>query len=597
MNCERAEEHLSAFLDHALDSQSHSDVQAHLAQCSRCQAILDEYRANDQLLVTLPRVAPPAALRARLFRSPEYQAILADLDARDASQRDASGAPPLLFPTPQPAHDTPSPLSAGAAQGATVGAEAMPRRGSLPPWARVALPAAAAVALALGGGYAALHRAPSSRTTTGHGISTFGDPGQNGIPLAAGPRVVYERSGTLWSAQERGGSLAQALTPQGTRVAGWAVSPLVSASNARLVVYVDARTGAIHLIRSDGQGDRVIGSVSGGITLDASFWASARGQAINAGLSWSPDAARIAYLATDATGNMRLHVMNADGSNDQAITAGAPALPSAATWSGDSLWLAFTQTSQVGQTLWALDVNRQRSYQIAAQADPTDTRAAVTRITWLATPGNPALTWAARDGESITGIFAAHVLSGTSAQRLTPDATSLTAADFSATNGGGTWLAANGSAIFTVAPFGAGWAPAGTAPAAISHIAWAPTGAYAALAGGGQVALWSASQGMLPVSHPISGAVAPVWSSDGLRLAYTTGDGVTLLRLYNGGLAATVAQVRAPGATAVRWAPDSQSFAVAMPSGVLVVASNGTAPRLVDTSPADGGALAWSNAR
>jgi Tol biopolymer transport system component len=593
MKCEWAEEHLSEFLDNALDTQLHSELAEHLSGCSRCQAILDDYRRDDRVLASLPRIEPPDFLRARIFESPEYLALLEDLAREDdlitarslaayvADTADFEGTKSPL-PLSPPVHEhTPASLDR--------------HRSALPRWGRVAIPAAAAVLLALGASYAAFQHSGMGSRTTGPGVSTLGNPPPSSVPFPAGPRVVYERGGTLWSAPENGKTPAQALSAKGVAVTGWAISPLTGASDGRYVAYLDAQTGALHIVRSDGQDDHIIGRVVGGGTLTSAFWDSPAGQAINAGISWAPDGSRLAYLATDGS-SLTLHIVNDDGSGDHIVAHGA--LVSTAVWRGDGQWLAYLQATPTGQSIWVVDLAGGTSRQIAAQADPTDVSASVRQLTWLATgSGALTLTWAARDGSTFTGIFAADASSGTLWQ-LSPDGAQLSAAAFSAAKN--TWLVADGTALATVAGSAGGpvWTAAGTAPAAVTAIMWSPAGTNqneAALEGDGKIMLWSAAGGVL-LSQPASSTVVPVWSPDGSRLAYANGNLVIVLKPSIDGIVSVVS-ISAPGAQTIRWAPDGQSIAIADAAGVLVATSSGSSRAVIDSHAADGGVVAWSVSR
>lgn len=500
MNCERAEEELSAFLDDALDSQLHSEIQAHLDGSARCRAELDDFRRFDRLIAELPRVEPPAELRARIFASEEYRALLAELDREPVA------------------------VSTG-------------RHRAPPAWARIALPAAAVVLLALGGALLALHPSAPAGQTSGPGTSTIGNPG-HGAPLSAGPRAIYEHDGALWSAPENGPGLAQQLTPDGVRVAGWSVAPVTGDTGGRLITYVDARTGAIHVLRSDRQSDHVIGQASASTLL-----------------VWAPDASRIAYVTAGASGATTLRIMNADGTNDHAITDGAHGAVSAPVWSIDSLRLAFTQANG---GLWSLEVNTGHLRQVATQADAADAQAVVSQLAWLPDAANPGVTWVARDGGTITGLYLSRVLGNAGPQQLASAAAHLSAAEYTSASGG-TWLAASGADLYTISAQGNGVAKVGTAPTSL------PTAV-------GRIA----------------------WSPDGHSVAYATSDTVVILRLTSGGVSAAAPPIHVPGALAVRWAPDGQSLVVASSGGVLVVAGNGSAIHVVDMHPADGALLAWS---
>src|SRR5262249_59900621 len=90
MTCEKAEEHLSAYLDDMLAPQLRQEVAAHVEGCDLCSGILEDYRRFDQLLAMDRREEPPAELRARLFDSPEFAEILAQ------ASRERRSALPVL---------------------------------------------------------------------------------------------------------------------------------------------------------------------------------------------------------------------------------------------------------------------------------------------------------------------------------------------------------------------------------------------------------------------------------------------------------------------------------------------------------------------
>ncbi|HEX9414704.1 MAG TPA: zf-HC2 domain-containing protein, partial [Ktedonobacterales bacterium] len=278
MNCKWAEGQLSASVDGTLDPAVREEVGAHVESCANCSSILAEYRYFDGLLRELPRYEPADTLRERIFDSPEFAAIVRSLDGTSAS-RPATRWPilsrpssiarptrgddagrrghdrpldPLPFPTPPAEQDPP------ATPGAPTGA---PRHGpgGAPPWVRVAISAAAAVAIVVGS--ALLIKQGLSHSPTAHtpGICVDGCPnGYRPKPLAAGPRVVFLRDGALWSAPEQGTGAAQ-LTPTTVVVApGWTVAPLHDGSGGDSVAYIDLKTGALHVVRSDDQRDHVV---------------------------------------------------------------------------------------------------------------------------------------------------------------------------------------------------------------------------------------------------------------------------------------------------------------------------------------------------
>jgi anti-sigma factor RsiW len=96
MNCEQAEERLSPYLDGMLTQDERREIAIHLQSCSRCMALLAEFRQNDILLARLPRVSPAASLHERIFSTPEMIEL-----AKNASSRS-------FFSMSQPAPYLPS---------------------------------------------------------------------------------------------------------------------------------------------------------------------------------------------------------------------------------------------------------------------------------------------------------------------------------------------------------------------------------------------------------------------------------------------------------------------------------------------------------
>ncbi len=346
MTCEQVEDELSGYLDDVLDPQLRRSVEAHLATCVACPVMLADFQRGDEMLRALPFIEPPSDMRDRFFNSPRYLKLA---EAR---------AHPRNFITPLTA----------------------------------ALVAAAMLVVALGG--ALLIRqgvfAPQQATKSGT-MTTIGNPG-DGAPLPAGPRLIYERGGALWSAAESGAGLPRQLTPAGIQVAGWSVSP-----NGRAVIYIDAHTGALHAIRADALNDTVIGTVTGGKAPPAGFWSTATGVAIAGGLAWSPDNTRVAYVA-QGNGGAALHVMNATGAADtvaQSVTGGLIGHP---LWSADSVYIAYTispaPASDV-QGLAVYNVTTAVVTPIAAPADANAPTAIVGQLAWLPNHTPATLTWAA----------------------------------------------------------------------------------------------------------------------------------------------------------------------------------------------------------
>ena len=545
MNCEQVEELLSAYLDDALEPGLSEQVRAHLETCEHCCAILEDYRRLDAELATAPMVAPDDSLRDRLFSSDEYKALLRE-------QQEAADAP---------TEKTRRIIAA--------------LRPNSPLWSKAFLPIAATVALALLLTVLA-RQGFLPFGATNHPVATtvpFSGPGQNGAPLAAGPRVVYLREGRLWSAPEQGPGQAQPLTPEDVTVGAWAVSPLDGASGAKRFAYVDTKTNALHLIRSDGQSDKAFGIKASG------------------GLSWSPDGARLAYYAPGDNGASVLHIMNADGSGDREIGSDS-STTATPIWNADGSWLAWTQTYQNAQSVWSYKVADNSSHQLATSADPQDAQATVALLAWLPGALQSIVTWSTIHNGAITGLFSVPATGATPAQRLTPAGATYGAADYTPARSVGVWLIASGKDIAEVVATMPGLTPVTSASDAVTAITWSPSGNTAAVATAGQLALWSPGRGLSPVENGQTGVVA--WSADGQSLAYAIADSAKMVKT-SGGNATTPRLISdTPKITTLAWAPDGKSVALATESGVIVVTSDGTTQKQVDGARASEGRLSWS---
>lgn len=74
MTCERIEGLLSAYLEGELAAAERAGVEAHLAACSGCAALLGLLRETMAATAGFPEVEPPAGLMARLYGIPETEA-------------------------------------------------------------------------------------------------------------------------------------------------------------------------------------------------------------------------------------------------------------------------------------------------------------------------------------------------------------------------------------------------------------------------------------------------------------------------------------------------------------------------------------------
>lgn len=67
MHCKDLEERLSLYLDAELEVDEATAIEAHLTTCADCRALLAEYRQDQQVLRSLPLVAPLPGWRAELL--------------------------------------------------------------------------------------------------------------------------------------------------------------------------------------------------------------------------------------------------------------------------------------------------------------------------------------------------------------------------------------------------------------------------------------------------------------------------------------------------------------------------------------------------
>lgn len=543
MDCERVEDELSGYLDDVLDPQLQRNVGAHLATCVRCRAILDDFRRADELIRAQPFIEPLPDMREQFFNSPRYLKL--------TNQR----AHPRNFVTPLTA----------------------------------ALVAAAMLVLVLGGALLFRQGLFVSQQTSGPGRSTtIGNPGGSTVPLPAGPRLIYERGGALWSAPESGAGLPRQLTPAGVEVAGWSVSP-----NGRMVLYIAARTGALHTIRADALNDTVVGTVTGGKAPAADFWISPKGVAIASGIAWSPDNTRIAYVAQSvlSSDGTALHVMNATGAADTVVNPVSAGQIGHPLWSADSVYIAYTVSQPGTQSLWVYNVTTGNAVSLAAHSDASDALAVVGRIAWLPGHTPAAITWSTKYGNRVTGVFRANADKNNSAVRLTPAGTSYTAADVSAS---GAWLLAEGSALAELAAGQASPQVVATVAHPIAAVYWSPSGQFAVVASGGALAVLTPGHALVSVADGLSASSLVAWSPQSDALAWRSGNAVKSAQIHQGVISGQNTVAQGVDALALVWSPDGQSLAVRSSAGLLLVTSDGLHVRATDSQATSDSALTWS---
>ncbi|HEX9412726.1 MAG TPA: hypothetical protein VF916_04425, partial [Ktedonobacterales bacterium] len=363
------------------------------------------------------------------------------------------------------------------------------------------------------------------------------------------------------------------------------------------VAYIDLKTGALHVVRSDDQRDHVVVkrlvAQPGAVT-----WAGAAGQAILAGLAWSPDGTQLAYLSDPtATGQATLGVVRADGGSPAVTLSVAGATASLAVWSPDGQRLAFVQTDAAGQrSVWDANVSAQQLLRLGAAG--RDASATVRSLAWLPATSGPTVTWASVDpaSGSVTGLFVDQILQDSEARPVTASGLVFSAAAFSPARLGGTWLLVDGTSVYEVSPTAPSLAQLFSVSSGVSSITWSSDGSMAAiLSTNGDLRIWTQATHAPLVANGVSQQVAVAWAPDGSALAFVAGGQISITRIQGGEAGSVTTVAGLVNVTAVAWAPDSQRLAVATVGGVASVTADGASAQ-VDGHSATG-ALIWSVAR
>ncbi|HEV2235737.1 MAG TPA: hypothetical protein VGR57_03665, partial [Ktedonobacterales bacterium] len=329
----------------------------------------------------------------------------------------------------------------------------------------------------------------------------------------------------------------------------------------------------------------------------ATVWGTAEGQAILAGLVWSPDGSQIAFLSDpSATGMVTLRVARADGTR-AAVTISSLAVGLAqAAWSPDGTRVAWAQADPSGQSVWDHNLTTNQSRRLGS-AGP-DANATVRALAWLAADQGPAVTWAAADPASglVTGVYLSQVPQGSDARPLTASGQRFTAAAFSAAQGG-LWLLGDTGATYTLAPLAGTLAPVAGLPGGAAAIAWSSDGALAAVLGAtGDLRVWARGGHGALVASGVSAGVPLAWSPDGSALAFVSGGQLALAHLSAGTSGSTTLVATLTAVTSIAWSPDGTTFAAGGDDGVTRGLADGTGLTPVDTH-APRGPVVWSLAR
>ena len=543
MNCEQVEEMLSAYLDNMLAPEERRQVAAHLQTCHSCTQLLADYRYNDALLARLPRVAPDAALRQRIFSSPEFVELTGETLENAAS----AGQTVPRLPARSPRRDTPGrprlvaiPGGRSTAPQPTVKMETPPPRRRSGPRALIATIAAALI-IAIGLGTFVGISFLSHRGQTAPGFTPIANgPTQQG-PLSAGIRVVYLRGNALWSERADGTSTQpDQLTSSSVNVApGWVVATLPGRATGNMLAYIDLNKARVHVIRSDGQEDITINppllsaSVSPSSIQDTATWA-----AISSSLTWSPDGTRLAFVADPTgSGQTQLYIYSTATGTSTQVAVTTPGSISHLTWSPDGVRLAF-EVSRQG-IISILDYNTQINSTLTIAAGIGSNASAgqtVLALDWSPDANAPAITWSVGSIGHVNSLWVRHVgtASGIGMQEILAGDFAQAIYSRSGHNGAGSWMVVTSIAgragdiwRIDVTP-GAAFIQL-TRGMQVNFAQWSPDGAWIGYLdslsqGVGEFHIVNASTA---VDATVAGGVAytptPAWSIDSQQVAYSTG--------------------------------------------------------------------------
>jgi hypothetical protein len=601
MNCDRAGDLLGAYLRDELMPSTRAEVQAHLDSCVSCRADLD----LDRLVFELPRVEPSAALHERIFSSPEFQEIAravslhhnpgsALAEGRSSGNNHAPVEDSISangnYPHLTVLHPSgPLPAVEGNGNHRLV----TKTRGKIRriDWQRMAVRmavAAAVLVLVLGSAVVAKNVLQKQSPTAA--IPTFDPAGPVTGPLAAGNRLVYLHDGRLWSAPETGPQIRAPLTDTTVTVApGWAVAPVAGPDGVHHLIYIDLKTGTLHIIQTDDRGDITVGPVvPAGVNL-ATFWSSAEGKAILAGLAWAPDARQFAFVADrDGTG-ASVWIVNADGSAARPISgkASTDVLPSFAAWAPDGSYLAYVLTGKGGASIWDTAFDGKPAQMLEAQASPQgDASDVVHGLFWTSDTLNPTITWSAgkAGGTVLDGLWSYRLVQSPHLVRLTPPGATLNAADYSIQAGNvGSWLVGQvGIGLQSVHADGS--EIKGLAPGSIIAVKWAadsPSALYVVASAGattGTLWTWTPLLGQREIAEDVSVTPLPSWSADAQHVLYVA-NGQSWVAPVSGH---SQALSGVGAATALSWAPDDSRVALGSAKGVTISNSDGSKLSQVD---------------
>lgn len=586
MNCEQVEELLSEYLDNMLAPEERRQVAGHLSTCRSCTQALADYRRNDALLARLPRISPDAALRERIFSSPDFL----ELTGETRENVSSAGQTAPRLPTASPRRDTPGRPHLVAIPGGLSTAPHPTVKIATPPTRRrsyrtliAAIAAALVIAIGLGTFAGFSYLSHQGQSPVHPGFTPIENP-QGAGSLSAGVRVVYLRDNVLWSEHADGTSTQpDQLTPANVNVApGWAVATLPGRTTGDMLAYIDLKKASVHIIRSDGQEDTTINEpLLNARVVPASVQDTATWATILNSLTWSPDGTQLAFVADPTgAGQTQLYVYSTATGKTTRVAVTTPGNVSHPTWSPDGARLAF-EVSRPGVTA-IVDYNTQiNSALTVAEGIGAGASAGqgVLTLDWSPNIDAPTITWSVGSIGHVRSLWVHHVGPDSSA-----GAQQILAGDFaqaiysrSGHSGAGSWMvitsiAGRAGDIWRMdVSAGAGFVQL-TRGRQVNFAGWSPDGAFIGYLdslseGVGAFHIVNASTTVdVAVANGVAYVPAPAWSVDSQQVAYSTGTRIG------------IASVQAPGsphylslkgtASALSWSASATSL------NQLVVAMN-----------------------
>jgi len=569
MNCEQVEELLSTYLDNALAPAERREVAIHLQACTKCSALLAEFRQNDILLSRLPRISPHPALRERIFSSPELLELTGTTDKSadmgshwtqphipgasvihsGYARRTMPGRPQLVA-LPGGRNTAPHPTIEPARESSNPGK----RRRKLSPVMAAAIAALLLIAILTAGllGRSLLLQRPG--ISNQGGITPPASGPQSLGPLAAGMRFAFLRDGALWSTLADGNTAhPERLTPTNVTVAaGWVVSPTMPGHMAGdMLAYIDLQKALVHTIRSDGQQDTVIGqSLLKADTAPSTVWDTSTGAFILNSLAWSKDGSMLAFVGDpQGIGQTNLYLYSTQTGKVQKVSpslqGGAASRP---IWSPDGTRLAFefTQNGAVSifdyntQNLGVLDITN-------LPASQGTSANGVLTLDWSPDVNAPAITWSLGSIGHIRSLWIHHVGMGGTLDPQQLLAGDYVQAIYSRTGNGamGSWMLVmdvSGQAgdIWRIDISGKQNLVQLSQGKQVGFAQWSPDGTHVAYlaavsAGVGTAHIVSTITGTdIVIANGVAAVPAPAWSTNSQELAYSTGKQVAVINLATG---------------------------------------------------------------